>query len=282
MLGRFVVFCLVAVGGFAAATALSVGGGSSAEASPDSNAASAARALVVQVVDGDTLVVRLPSGKRERVRVLGIDAPEMQPRERCAVQATTTTRRLAQGKTVALTADRTQAARDRFKRLLAYVRLPGGSDLGKRVLAAGYAKVYIYGRRPFLRTAAYRAAEKDAKARRYGIWGNCSTGVIPAPAPKPAPPTNPTTSTPTTTTVVPVVPPPTPTVPPPTTTATTTTAPPPSSGCHASYPDFCIPPPPPDRDCKDFSQKNFRVLHNVANPDPHGLDGNKDGRGCES
>jgi micrococcal nuclease len=51
-----------------------------------------------------------------------------------------------------------------------------------------------------------------------------------------------------------------------------------ASGCDKSYPDFCIPPPPPDLDCKDISRKNFRVLQ----PDPHKLDRDKDGIGCES
>lgn len=48
--------------------------------------------------------------------------------------------------------------------------------------------------------------------------------------------------------------------------------------CDPSYPDFCIPPPPPDLDCGDISQKNFTVLQ----PDPHRFDGDKDGIGCES
>lgn len=48
--------------------------------------------------------------------------------------------------------------------------------------------------------------------------------------------------------------------------------------CHPSYPDFCIPPPPPDLDCSDIGPMNFRVLP----PDPHGFDGNNDGRGCET
>lgn len=51
-----------------------------------------------------------------------------------------------------------------------------------------------------------------------------------------------------------------------------------SVDCDPSYPDFCIPPPPPDLDCGDISQKNFTVLQ----PDPHRFDGNKDGIGCES
>ncbi len=48
--------------------------------------------------------------------------------------------------------------------------------------------------------------------------------------------------------------------------------------CDPSYPDFCIPPPPPDLDCGDIPQKNFTVLQ----PDPHRFDGDKDGIGCES
>ena len=48
--------------------------------------------------------------------------------------------------------------------------------------------------------------------------------------------------------------------------------------CDPSYPDFCIPSPPPDLDCKDIPQKRFTVLQ----PDPHRFDGDKDGIGCES
>jgi len=50
------------------------------------------------------------------------------------------------------------------------------------------------------------------------------------------------------------------------------------SDCDESYPDFCIPSPPPDLDCKDIPQKKFTVLQ----PDPHRFDGDKDGIGCES
>jgi hypothetical protein len=59
--------------------------------------------------------------------------------------------------------------------------------------------------------------------------------------------------------------------------------PPPSGGkCAASYPDECIPPPPPDLNCADIPYRNFRVLWNVANPDPHHFDGDHDGIGCET
>ena len=50
----------------------------------------------------------------------------------------------------------------------------------------------------------------------------------------------------------------------------------PQSGCDPSYPDFCIPPPPPLLNC-DTQQKNFTVLP----PDPHGFDRDEDGIGCD-
>jgi hypothetical protein len=50
------------------------------------------------------------------------------------------------------------------------------------------------------------------------------------------------------------------------------------SNCDSSYPDFCIPSPPPDLNCPDISQKRFTV----SGSDPHGFDRDNDGVGCES
>lgn len=51
-----------------------------------------------------------------------------------------------------------------------------------------------------------------------------------------------------------------------------------SVGCDPSYPDVCIPPPPPDLNCGDIAHRRFRVIGN----DPHGFDRDGDGLGCES
>jgi micrococcal nuclease len=48
-------------------------------------------------------------------------------------------------------------------------------------------------------------------------------------------------------------------------------------GCDPSYPDVCIPPPPPLLNCRDIPHRNFRVVP----PDPHGFDTDRDGIGCE-
>ena len=51
-----------------------------------------------------------------------------------------------------------------------------------------------------------------------------------------------------------------------------------ATSCDRSYPDFCIPPPPPDLDCPDIrGKKPFRVRR----PDPHHFDRDRDGWACE-
>jgi micrococcal nuclease len=120
---------------------------------------------VTRVVDGDTIDVIYATGTRVRVRIIGIDTPETGA---CwAAQATARTTSLAERKQVTLVGDSTQDTRDRYGRLLAYVWLPGGKDLGYQLVAGGYAKVYVYNR-PFKRLSAYRNGEALAKSK--GVW----------------------------------------------------------------------------------------------------------------
>jgi micrococcal nuclease len=203
---------------------------------------------VTRVVDGDTIVVKLKSGKRERVRLIGIDTPELNPAECFGREAKVRAQRLAQGKRVRLLGDATQDTRDRYRRLLAYVVLPQRIDLGRRLIAGGFGKVYVYDR-PFARLGSYRAAESSARSSGRGLWRACSTPPPPPPPPPPGPP------------------------PPP---------PPPGQNCHASYPTVCIPPPPPDLDCGQIPHRNFVVRWDVPDPDPHRFDGDRDGTGCET
>ncbi len=143
------------------------------------------RGTVTHIVDGDTLDVRLTSGKTERIRLIGIDTPE---RGVCYFsQATARARQLAMSKQVVLRGDATQDTRDRYGRLLAYVWLPGGKDLGYQLIAGGFAKVYVY-RDPFQRLSAYRNAGAAAKGSTAGQWKACAS--TPAAAPAPAPPSS--------------------------------------------------------------------------------------------
>jgi len=50
------------------------------------------------------------------------------------------------------------------------------------------------------------------------------------------------------------------------------------SDCDSSYPDVCIPPPPPDLNCDDIPNNNFEVLPS----DLHDFDREEDGLRCET
>ena len=128
------------------------------------------RGSVTHVVDGDTVEVLLRNGRLERIRLIGIDTPE---RGVCFSQrATVRARQLALGKAVVLRGDVTQATRDRHGRLLAYVRLPDGRDLGLELIAGGFGRVYVY-RDAFERLPAYREAETRARLGLQGQWSAC-------------------------------------------------------------------------------------------------------------
>ncbi len=227
MLRRLLMLCALAVVGFAAAIGVTLDGSSTASAAP-ATPPFGGTGIVVRVLDGDTMDVRLRSGVRERVRVLGIDAPELARRECHAAQAIAATRRLALGKLVRLAGDRSQAARDQKRRLVAYVRLPDGNDLGRSLLRGGFATV-VDGS-SFLRVAPYRSAESAARLERLGLWGcaGASTAGSAAPAPPAPPDASAGTTTAGTLTGE--------------TEGDTTTATTDVPVCHTSYPDMCEPP----------------------------------------
>ena len=169
--------------------------GSAEPATPAARAWFSMRGKVTRVVDGDTLSVRI-GRTTERVRLIGIDAPEVGG---CfAANATAALRRLALNRTVRLSGDRTQTRRDVYKRLLAYVNLPSGVDAGRQLLAGGFATVYET-RRPFARRPAYVAAAAAADRADAGMHTICPTVAQPPPAsPLPiAPPISTTTNPPT-------------------------------------------------------------------------------------
>jgi hypothetical protein len=55
-------------------------------------------------------------------------------------------------------------------------------------------------------------------------------------------------------------------------------APAPQQDCDPAYPDDCLPSPPPDLDCADVGH---RVTVDHSYGDPHRLDADRDGIGCD-
>jgi micrococcal nuclease len=132
---------------------------------------------LIRVVDGDTITVG-SNARTEYVRLIGINAPEPNDPggpECYAAQATAHLRELLTSGTVVLDFDPTQDQRDMYGRLLAYVTLPDGTDVGEEMLRDGFAHEYTYDK-PYTRLETYKASEADAVAHERGLW---SAGVCP-------------------------------------------------------------------------------------------------------
>lgn len=118
---------------------------------------------VVSVPDGDTIVVYTGPGQTQRVRLYGVDCPELgQPFGPDAADAASD---LARFQKVTLKVMDT----DRYKRLVAVVTLPDGTSLNEALLAEGLA--WHYGRycdAPFCRN--WKTLEKNARDARRGLW----------------------------------------------------------------------------------------------------------------
>ncbi|RJR32675.1 MAG: nuclease [Deltaproteobacteria bacterium] len=125
------------------------------------------QARVVQVLDGDTLV--LEGGAR--VRLLGIDAPEMEregrPAEFLAHKAKAYLAQLTQGKVVRL--EYGPLRYDHYGRLLAHIVLGDGTLVEAALLRQGLAHVYLHPPNVRYREVLL-AAQQEAMAARRGVW----------------------------------------------------------------------------------------------------------------
>lgn len=151
-------------------------GGGGGSTSGTSGSTIRQRARVVRVIDGDTIEVKLRSGARRTVRMLGIDTPEVYGGVECGgPQASRSLERLLPRRTkVRLISDPTQDKKDRYGRILRYVeRISDGRDMDRIQVKRGWATVYVYNNEPFKRVSAYRKAQRSAKAHNRGIWGLC-------------------------------------------------------------------------------------------------------------
>lgn len=147
---------------------------------------------VVGISDGDTIRVRVGS-VTERIRVIGINAPELATGDCFAQQSASKMQSLVQSTSVRLTADPTQADRDRYGRLLRHVFLADGRSVAGLLIAGGFGREYTYAG-PYTGQLAYRQAEAKARAAGLGIWSSgCAlpapgpTTAAPVPRPAPAP-----------------------------------------------------------------------------------------------
>ena len=120
---------------------------------------------VDRVIDGDTIVL---DGK-EHVRLIGINAPEIQHRKpvQCfGSEARDYLKRRLEGKDVVLKYDRQRL--DKYNRTLAYIYL-NHAFINEEMIKNGYA--IAYRRFPFKYKKAFVKAEQGAREERLGMWG---------------------------------------------------------------------------------------------------------------
>lgn len=148
---------------------------------------------VTEVVDGDTLKFRYSNGSTDTARLLGVDTPEIfsanEPGEyegvpdtdagvRClrewGHEAAAFARERLDGERIQLSFDANEPRRDKYQRLLVYVRHEG--DLFNRALVErGLARMY---ESDFEKRESFATLEASAQDAGRGLWG-CREGRTP-------------------------------------------------------------------------------------------------------
>ena len=124
---------------------------------------------VTKVIDGDTFWI----DEKEKVRLIGIDAPESRNtgRKKIGYYGKEAKEHLIQflsGKRVELKFD--VGERDQYHRLLAYVYLEDGTFLNAELVKLGYARVYTVP--PNVRHAdLFLQMQQEAREQNRGLWG---------------------------------------------------------------------------------------------------------------
>ena len=207
-------------------------------------------ATVTRIVDGDTIVT-----SAGRVRLVQIDTPEVHGASECYGRESSAAlrRMLPPGTHVRLQTDPALDRRDRYGRLLAYV-WRGGSLVNLQLVREGAAAPYFFSGVQGAYARAILSGAVAARKAGKGLWGHCRNGSV-------ALHTNIAIAT--------------------------------RSGCRclqqpawraspaaAATPTTRVAACPTCRTTSTASDITFAVT--VVGYDPHGFDGNGDGRGCES
>lgn len=138
---------------------------------------------VTRITDGDTVTVEGKDGRSRKVRILGVDSPEMplngNPAEYYALEAKAFTEKTLLNRTVYLERDNSDT--DDYGRQLRYIWLddPGRitaeaiarSNFSAQLISGGYAAAYRSGDDNKYRSL-FLGYETDARTARKGMWQN--------------------------------------------------------------------------------------------------------------
>jgi endonuclease YncB( thermonuclease family) len=213
-------------------------------------AAPVTTAVVASVYDGDTLTLR----DGQRVRLLQIDTPELGSGECYSRAARTALLSLAPiGKPIVLEPDPSLDQVDRYGRLLRYVKR-GGVNVNLELVRRGAAAPYFYRGERGRYSARLADAAQLARASKRGLWRACPATRLDTDRAVETGRSGPASHS--------------------------TPAPASEQRCDPNYAGGCVPPGPPDLDCADIRALGIAPVR-VVGSDPHRLDADHDGLGCE-
>jgi len=133
---------------------------------------------VVHVVDGDTLDAKIDGLGTFRIRMLGVDTPEVvDPRKpvQCFGEDASnfSKKTLFVGSRIRLAPDPEADERDMYGRLLRNVFLEDGTDYNAYLVEQGYARAYTYFPLTPSRKVQLIQLQREAKEAGRGMWGDC-------------------------------------------------------------------------------------------------------------
>lgn len=122
---------------------------------------------VVRISDGDSVSI-VVNGRTEKIRLIGIDAPEMAQRP-WGKKAKQHLEDIIDGSSGKVSVERDVVERDKYGRLLAYLRTGDGRLINELMLRDGYAVLYTFP--PNVKyTEVFTAAQHEARDKKLGIW----------------------------------------------------------------------------------------------------------------
>jgi micrococcal nuclease len=127
---------------------------------------------VSKIVDGDTFWIINEKGENEKIRLIGVDAPESRKSGKKEIgyygkESKLYLEKFLAGKKVRLQFD--VGKYDRYKRTLAYVYLEDGTFLNAHLVKYGYAAVMTVP--PNVKFAdQFVKLQKEAREKKRGLW----------------------------------------------------------------------------------------------------------------
>lgn len=127
--------------------------------------------IVKRVIDVTTIEVEFTGGKKEKVKLLGIDSIESKNKQKIQNNRQLSidfVKKLIEGKKVILTSETNYEDKDSYGRLLRYVYLEDGTFVNKKIIDEGYATAHRKNR--ISKLDEFIQAENFASKNKKGLW----------------------------------------------------------------------------------------------------------------